>query len=458
MPRQRYFADAIPRIRGAVLRLGVLVSFGVFAPPSPAQLLASAQSAPASRTVCVQPPGNGSKIVPTLDLPLIKPISGAPSLKNPLVSDDTKTLVMLTLGDSAMWGNGLNIGHKYSHQVAQDVANATGRSVHLVSYAHSGANLSTENGSSYEPLKPADNGTPPGDLNAWFPTTLQQEACAASNDKTQDAEIVLLNGCINDVSALKISLPFPLSGATANEITRRSHQQCSDKMLTLIRNTQQDFLQATIIVSNYWRIVSDKSSPIGVAMAKNSSESTPADLLLQAQMNQLLQAELKAEKLTDQTVTTGDALIDRGSIFLKWGDNSAAFLKASQGCFTWAVATADGTTALPNNPAEDECPTVTFPPVQRVTNNLRVFLATVPDDPNFSYGAPHKHIWIVPINAVYRADERYKERLKLCRSHYVDLGNLFICRINPTAHPNLIGANSFRDSIDQILKTAWQAR
>ena len=35
------------------------------------------------------------------------------------------------------------------------------------------------------------------------------------------------------------------------------------------------------------------------------------------------------------------------------------------------------------------------------------------------------------------------------------LGQLFICYVNPTAHPNVPGADAYRESISDILKVAW---
>jgi hypothetical protein len=191
-----------------------------------------------STSTCKQPGGQGAQIVPTREFDPILPHNAPRTLVNPLNPTDTSSLTIVSLGDSAMWGNGLNKGHKYAHQVAQHVANATGRTVDLIAYAHSGANLSTETGE-YEPMKDSDNGTPPGDLNASLPTTLQQEACA-KKDHPQ-AEIILLNGCINDVSAEAIGLPFPLSGATREEIKRRALKECSEPMRVLLKYTQDEF-------------------------------------------------------------------------------------------------------------------------------------------------------------------------------------------------------------------------
>ena len=125
-------------------------------------------------SICNDP----ARTVVTQSFGPITPHQGPRLLVNPLNANGTSALTVLSMGDSAMWGNGLDKEHKYSHMVARHLAEVTQRSVTLIVYAHSGANLSTEAGQSYEPMRPSDNGVPPGDPNAGLPTVLQQEACA----------------------------------------------------------------------------------------------------------------------------------------------------------------------------------------------------------------------------------------------------------------------------------------
>jgi hypothetical protein len=436
---------------GNLCHLGLLAisATSVFAIYSATAL---AQSAPEPNSTCVQPPGPAALIVPTHIFKPITPSHGTPTMVNPLRQNTSSPLKMLTLGDSAMWGNGLRYWNKYSYKVAQDVANATGRTVNLVSFAHSGANLSNEANSDYEPLMPSDGGTPPGDLNAGLPTTIQQEACAHTDPCSSDAEIILLDGCINEVGAQRIALPFSLSGATVREIAQRSHQWCSDKMLALLQSTKSDFPGATIVVSNYWLIVSDKSSPIGVAQERAA----------QQDMLSLVEAERKAEQATGQSVTESRLFSDPKTLLQKWSDNSKVFLKTSQGCFEWAIAYANGTTSAPNGSDgtgdDDQCPAVPPAQPQRATKDFRVYLATVSDDSNYSYGAPKKRLWSVPV-PIIRPDELYTKRSILCKTHYSpsDIGDRFICPINPTAHPNVRGAEAFCESITHILEFAWKS-
>jgi hypothetical protein len=418
---------------------------------APIALLAAAPATAATASTCVQPGGQGAQIVPTGTFKIL-PHGTTRTLVNPLNSMDTSPLTMLTFGDSAMWGNGLNIDHKYAYQVAQHVADSAGRVVNLITYSHSGANLSTETGQSYEPLRDSDKGIPPGDPNAGLPTMLQQEACA-KKDYSQ-AAIILLDGCINDVSALAIGLPFPLSGATPDEIKRRAHQQCSEPMRALLKNTQDDFPKTTIIVSNYWLLISDKSSPIGVIMANGTAKVISPDRMLNLEFQSLIEAQRKAERETGRNFVETDLQSDPATIFRKWSDNSRAFLDASQDCFVWAISVVNGKSLATKT--DNPCPHMLPAAPQLANKNLRVFLATVSDDPAYSYGAGRrKRLWSVPIGP-FRHDQEYERRRRLCNTHYSIGGDRFICKINPTAHPNVAGAKAFANSINAILDVAWK--
>jgi hypothetical protein len=377
------------------------------------------------------------------------------------MADSQSVLTILALGDSALWGNGLKNQHKYSYEVAQSMADATGRRVRLVAYAHSGALLATVDNADYVPLIKADHGRPAGDLNASLPSTVQQEGCAHQNPSTKDAEIVLVNGCINDVSAEKIGLPYLLSGATKEDITSLTQQRCSDAMLSLLQTTTAEFPKATIIVANYWRIISDKSSPVGIALTNRVQDLSGSQRAMRRDVLRYMDFERRAEQITGKAIADKSLYSQPAALFEKWGDNSQAFLETSQRCLSWATAVVDGLAPAPASPVGGgPCPSFNPPAAQRVSSNYRVFLAVVRDDPNFSYGAPMKHLWSTPLPVPpSRKDEIYDKRAGMCVTHFFrpeDVGKLFICPIDPTAHPNVLGAEAYHDSMMNILNVAWQ--
>lgn len=437
-------------MKGLARFLALVVPLSTYAP-----LVDAVTQSVVSTSTCVNQHSPEEESIATEVFTTITPRRPTGLLENPLNRGVHAALTMLTFGDSAMWGNGLKDSYKYAYLVAQYVADGTGRSVHLVSYAHSGANLAIETDSCYEPMIASDS-RPPGDLNAGLPTGLQQASNAAVVARYNDAELILLDGCINDVGAEKIALPFPFSRSTPEEIRHLAHEQCSDNMVKLLRYTLDHFKKATIIVSNYWLIISDKSSPIGLALSKPQANFTPQDRKIYRDINNLLATELKAEEKLGQHFTDTNALMDPKAVLLKWSDNSKAFLETSETCFDWAVATVDGKTSRPNGP--DGCPNdAGHIDPQTVSDGVRTFLAKVSCDPRYSYGAgKDKRIWSVP-SRFFRPDQLYSKRARLCSSHYDhgDPAERFICYVNPTAHPNISGARAYRDSITDILGIAW---
>jgi hypothetical protein len=78
-----------------------------------------------------------------------------------------------------------------------------------------------------------------------------------------DAEIVFLDGCINDVGATKIALPFPFN-FTSKETIAEDASACGPEMNALLGNVTKQFNQATIVVI--------KKDSIPSAQAKHSPE------------------------------------------------------------------------------------------------------------------------------------------------------------------------------------------
>jgi hypothetical protein len=191
-----------------------------------------------------------------------------------------------------------------------------------------------------------------------------------------------------------------------------------------------------------------------VTMKKRIARSTSSDPALNKEFDDLISAQLKAEQEIGKNFAKSDLASDPANIFRKWSDNSRAFLDTSQDCFVWAISVVNGS----GSAAKNDNPCVHQDPAQSQLANqdLRVFLATVSDDPAFSYGAGQlKRLWSVPIGR-RRHDQEYKRRRILCDTHYPMGGDRFICKINPTAHPNVTGAKAYTDSINTILDVAWK--
>jgi hypothetical protein len=389
------------------------------------------------------------------------PAANSPkTLQNPLLdAATTGTLKIVTLGDSVIWGDGNLEQNKFSVKLAHDLANGTGRPTTVVAYAHSGARLASADDPGS--LVPVDGSVFQMDLNSERPTTTEQADCAASRDS--DAEVVLLDGCINEVGATKIALPIPFNWTTPENIHSTAYAACSTPMRKLLETVKLDFPKATIIVVNYYQVVTKDSivrfeQPLPGAPQTISKLGTPQQAAVELQREQKKLLALSGhqhEALLVQPVHPAQPI----DILHSWQANSIEFLNTSQGCFQWAVAAADGLNVddLNNTEPNPSCPSGLndMPPnAQQAKQAVRVFLAKVDNEPDFGYGALDTHEWLLP--SQLHPDDMYLIRVPICKAHYKgDLSALEGCEVNAIAHPRVNGAEAYHQSILLILQKAW---
>ena len=358
------------------------------------------------------------------------------------------------MGDSVVWGDGNKLDTKFSAKVAQQLADGTGRNVQLVTYAHSGARLlRVDDPASVVPV--VDGATQP-DLNSQAPSTMDQEACAAVMDK--DAEILIVDGCINEVNANKIALPFPFNWTTPKDIQESVNVGCSQPMRSLLDRAKMDFSTATVVVLNYYQIVTSDAhlytESVNGVKKETVHKGTPPEAVqeLEQERQRLLaeNPEVQPQAVQQQNFALG---------LPSWQANSKMFLDATTGCFQWAVAGVNGQ-AVPPLGKDPGCPAVTLPKPARATQGVRFFLVVLENKPEYGYGASDTHEWrLIPVAAlppVKVDDNMYDERAPLCDKAYPsEQGAKNTCRINAIAHPNVKGAWAYADAISEVLKTAW---
>jgi len=367
----------------------------------------------------------------------------------------TGQLEVVVLGDSVMWGDGLKSEQKFVSLFGNDLAKMTNRTVHVESFAHSGARLQKID--DMNSVMHEINLVPQGDLDSQRPTTEEQESCAAQ--ARPDAEVVLLDGCINDVGATKIALPAPFNFTKKTEIAAKS-QQCGPQMQKLVQRATMDFPKATIVVMNYYRIVSDLSRPefkVTPSLSSTSTGTSEADAMELDQVRQMLKGNLAPGGTAAMDLKRGTAKNDAqaDAILQSWSDNSDAFLATSQDCFSKAVNDTNGVTGrkcYKEYPPPLHDPVV--PTAAGATKLSRVYLVAVPDRPEFAYGASNAHIWRLP--SASHPDEMYRERKSICDQVFHDALSRYKCSINATAHPNVQGAEAYRDSLVSLFKVAWK--
>lgn len=372
-------------------------------------------------------------------------------------------LKIVALGDSVVWGDGDGDKHKIVYLVGEAVADHTGRPVEVDSYAHSGARLV-----SYDPGSEATfpvsvfRHVPLGDLDSERPTTSEQADCAAVKDS--NAEIVLLDGCINEVGATQIALgSFPLNPdqTTPAEIRQAVFNYCAAPMKTVLSQVTSEFKRAQVVLLDYFQVVSTKSKPLPM---RNGEIGPGQDAWTERQQEQydsaIDNARKKANKLA---ANSGGRQINTSSDFLgAWSANSEEFLKDSTSCFKWAIdsVNAGATDSKPRQAPDGDPVCLPFRESGGESKPLySIVAAPFPENPAYSYGAPDRHLWLMDIPIPFPiplppplfsffaipTDERFTPRSWHCSWHF-SRGDKD-CLVNPIAHPNVKGAQCYSESI-----------
>ncbi|WP_263377532.1 SGNH/GDSL hydrolase family protein [Granulicella paludicola] len=370
---------------------------------------------------------------------------------NPLAPAPAGTLKIIAFGDSVVWGNGDRNEHKFVSLVAHRLADATGRAVELTTYAHSGALLSGGCGGCFYPLL---NNVPVADVNAGRPNVLEQSTGAGMG--SQDVELVLVDGCINDVNGEQVALPFPLNWTSREEIERRVYTLCSGPVAQLLANAKARYPYATVVLLPYFRIISTASHFPAVM--------DPGQVLTEQKAIDALNRE-RAKFAEDGKADGVSPLLAQPKSLGDWGELSDVFLRQTNRCFEWAAAGANGRLVPPLDPVapgvEQSCPEVTPVPAGRATATSRVYLAAgIPDLPQNAYGTRGTHLWKLPTSFLWfhrNEDEMYMERDRLyCKPLWPkDWKGREMCRIDATAHPNVKGEADYADGILAQMKVAW---
>ena len=156
-------------------------------------------------------------------------------------------LHLLVLGDSIMWGQGLQEEEKFSSRVKCWLQEKINREVKVHVEAHSGAVIS---GASAQPDFTATS----GEVNLTSPNINQQldHAIQFHKENGTAPSLILMNGCINDVGVKNL-----LAASTPLEVLRaQARKSCGDDMHVLLQRVRNSFPQAQVLVTGYYPIVS----------------------------------------------------------------------------------------------------------------------------------------------------------------------------------------------------------
>ena len=330
---------------------------------------------------------------------------------------------MLVLGDSILWGQGLKDQNK-SWYLVKTWLQTNGHSVHERIEAHAGAMIGTDGAEAPKSM------TVHGELASAYPTLHDQidNAVRSYVDPSQ-VDLVLVDGCINDVNARR----FLNAGNTPEAIQALAQEKCGAPVEELLMRIASTFPNAHIIVSGYYPVFSDK---------------TPRDFFMRA----------LAKRFYAALVPNGPKISSR-EMLARLTIISAAWYATSNSTLTDAVARTNARLAT------------------RGTRQ-RVLFAKVPFEPEHAFSARKSQLWgfdasflrklliVVTLGKVKLRtnDEVSSLRSSLCRDFYKSVpgesadekrlrkDRLMVCQLAAIAHPNLKGAAQYAEAIKAQLQ------
>lgn len=156
-------------------------------------------------------------------------------------------LLMVTLGDSVIWGQGHKLGEDFASQIQKWISQQQqGYAVRKLVYAHSGATIDPIGEDYHEGLH--------GEINWSTPTITQQVDCVPK-DVAAKTDLVLMDGCINDFN-MRSLLKSEVDSAWIRAYVQTS---CTKRMSHLLRNVTRKFPNALVIVTGYFPLISPLS-------------------------------------------------------------------------------------------------------------------------------------------------------------------------------------------------------
>ena len=334
-------------------------------------------------------------------------------------------LNMLVLGDSILWGQGLREQHKSWYLVKAWLEELAGVRVREKVEAHAGAVIGTPG------TAPPKTLTLYGEISSAWPTIHDQidDALRAIDDPLQ-VDLVLVDGCINDVNARRL-----MNAANTPEgIKGLAREKCNAPVEVLLNRIALSFPNAHIVASGYYPVISGK---------------TPHDLFMKT-----LAKAFYAPSASDGPRLENKKLLDRLELV------SAAWYEASNQWLTEAVAKVNAGLVARGS-------------------RQRVLFAQIPFRPEHSFGARDSHLWgfnastLRKLLAVFTwgkvslhaNDEVRNQRSSVCREFFTKVkgetdqekrvrkDRLLNCQLSAIAHPNRKGAVMYAEAIQGQIRT-----
>ena len=326
------------------------------------------------------------------------------------VDGQTRPFTMVCLGDSIMWGQGLQDSNKFSARVEAWLrTKLPGRPVQRFVYARSGATIGPDKEiPDRSRVEAWMNDRRYGEVPCSWPWVTEQVAVAradlASRVSPLSVDLVLVDGGANDVGISNLLNPF----GTEDGIRQMSTDKIARQMPGLLASIGNTFPNARILVTGYYPIVSESSDLAAVAMLLAVVGAVVSPVALS------LPLPLAAAPLTEEARRALTRLSNM------WYQSSNSDLAAAVAGY--------------NDRWKTRNPAATIMPAAFVK---------IPWSANHTYAAPDTRLWLVGLPE----DEVYSARASGCsdtgQTRKTDGGANVKCLEAKSGHPNPSGAAAY---------------
>jgi len=180
-------------------------------------------------------------------------------------ADDAKPFEFLVVGDSIVWGQGLEEKDKFYSLTAEWLRNAAfgkHRDVNVKVKAHSGSTLKfhAEEAEKYKKADCDETFFHDPEVNVGFPSIWKQIEVADDEYKatgiSNGADLIMLTGGITDISVENVLDPF----ADNKKLSPLIEKYCRDHVFDVLEHAATLHPNAIIVIVGYFPMVSPKSS------------------------------------------------------------------------------------------------------------------------------------------------------------------------------------------------------
>ena len=332
---------------------------------------------------------------------------------------------VLAVGDSVMWGQGLMDPNKFTTKVKTFLQAQLGRPVNLVHLAHSGGVFSSD------PPAPNEPNAVHGEVPTDFPTLGRQVFTLAPRvlPRKEDVDLILLDGCANDVGLTTIMNP----NTSEQALLALTNAKCHDKMksvLSRLVSGPDSYPNANIVVTGYYPAVSQESNVEDIErLVVGVGAATPVALgLFLGIPPEPITAAIVTGIIANELRNKLEALKQKLIV------NTTAFSNQSNSFLAQAIAESD-------------------------PSRNRIKFASPAFTPMNAFRAPQSFLWPIPHpntapgtnpeNPAHwvNKDEVFDARWATCDGIQDPTLDDVKCRVASSAHPNVLGAQAYTNAI-----------